>query len=95
MFKYNAPNSHLIDPCLTWSSLAPEKKTEFERCLFEKLVGREEEMVKFFRWYGFMQCKCRNELKMMTHERGTPRLLESKTRLMDYAAVHPELFDLL
>ena len=48
VFEYDAPNSHLIDPRLTWSFLAPEKKTEFERCLFEKLVGREEEMVKFF-----------------------------------------------
>ena len=78
-----------------WGFLEDEHKTEFERSLFEKLVGKEEEMVKYFRWYGFMQCKCRNELKMITHERGTPRPMDSKTRLMDFAGVHPDLFDLL
>ena len=76
-FEYDAPNIHLIDPNLTWSFLATANKTEFERSLFNKLVGREKEMIKFFRWYGFMQCKCRNKLKMMTHERGTPWSRES------------------
>ena len=42
-----------------------------------------------------MQCKCRNELKMITHERGVPRDADSSTRLMDFAKVHPETFDLL
>ena len=55
VFEYDAPNSHLIDPDLMWGFLEDEHKTEFERSLFEKLVGKEEEMVKYFRWYGFMQ----------------------------------------
>ena len=95
VFEYDAPNAHMIDENLTWGFLEEENKTEFERGLFDKLVGKEDKMIKFFRFYGFMQCKCRNELKMLTHERGTPRPIESSTRLMDFLGVHPELFDLL
>ena len=42
-----------------------------------------------------MQCKCRNELKMLTHEMTGARPVDSSTRLMDFAKTHPEIFDLL
>ena len=42
-----------------------------------------------------MQPKCRNELKMIAHERGTPRDINSSTRLADFKNAHAETFDLL
>ena len=94
VFKGDA-NQNLIDANLTYSFLLEEDKPDFEKSLGQLLVGNEADCIHFLRQFGFMKCKCRNDLKMHTHERGTPRDPESSTRLMDFAKDHPQLFDLL
>jgi len=95
VFDYDLENSHLIDENLEWSFLEPDCMSDFEKNLHKKLEGTEEDCIHFLRQFGLMQCKCRNEMKMITHERGTPRQVDSSTRLMDFANVHGEVFDLL
>ena len=95
VYAYDETNTHLIDNQLTWSFLDPSARSEFEKGLYKKLEGKEEECIHFLRQFGLMQCKCRNEMKMITHERGTPRDVDSTTRLMDFASVHEQTFDAL
>jgi len=95
VYAYDEPNTHLIDNQLTWSFRDPSARSEFEKGLYKKLEGKEEECIHFLRQFGLMQCKCRNEMKMITHERGTPRDVDSTTRLMDFASVHEQTFDAL
>ena len=95
VFEYDNENAHLIDTNLSWGFLEESNKGEFEKRLCKKLVGQEADCVHYLRQFGLMQCKCRNELKMLTHEMAGARPVDSSTRLMDFAQTHPEIFDLL
>ena len=52
-------------------------------------------IVHFFRQFGFMRSKCRDEVNRFSQERGTLCDPESKTRLIDFDKVHTQLFDCL
>ena len=59
------------------------------------LVRKEENCIHYLRQVGLMQCKCRIELEILTHEKaGAKRPINSSTRLMDFVKTHQEIFDL-
>ena len=88
-------DEHLIDGNLEWSMLEKEENSDTSRAFYAKLEEDKDNIAHLFQQFGFIQSKCRNELKRFSQEIGTHRDPESMTRLIDFAKVFLNIFDCL
>ena len=90
-------NEHLINMAdVEWGHKeANFTRSGFEKAVFDKLEGREEEMKTVLRRYGLYQAKVRDEIKLFSRETAPVRSNESTHRLRDFWEYFPGVFDLL
>jgi hypothetical protein len=57
--------------------------------------AKDLQLIKYFQMFGFLNNRCRNDLKRFNNERSIKRNPASQTPLIDFANEHPEIFDCL
>ena len=87
---------YLIDEDLQWGETSSEElEGDVYQSYFIKLQPHASDVVHWFQQLGFMKSKCRDDLKWLSNERAGLRDASSSTRLLDFAEVHEQTFDVL
>jgi len=89
---------HLIDESLDWEYEinAPELPSDTYKAFYNKLEPNKHRLAHFFQQHNYLKSNCRNELKRLSALRSvTTRDPNSETRLLDFAAEYPIVFDRL
>jgi hypothetical protein len=56
---------------------------------------KEGQLTQYFQIFGFLDSRCRNDLKRFSNERSIKRNPASQTPLIDFTKEYPEIFDCL
>ena len=94
----NDNNFAQMDDSLEWGYAMhpPEVPSPLYNAFYQKLKEQKEGLLtQYFQMFGFLNNRCRNDLKQFSNERSITRNPASQTALIDFAKEYPEIFDCL
>ena len=93
----NDNNFAQIDDSLEWGyAMHPPNVPSPLYDAFIKLKEQKEgQLTQYFQIFGFLDSRCRNDLKRFSNERSIKRNPASQTPLIDFTKEYPEIFDCL
>lgn len=75
--------------------LSRDDRAGFEKAVYEILKGKQEQVIKSLQVHGLCQLKCREEMKLLSHEGPEVRSNKSSKRLQEFHSDYPQIFDCL
>ena len=85
---------HLIDENLTWGTSVADARDPTYTSFMKTWSTTADHVVHWLQQLGLMTSKVRNELKRLSQETTVIRDASSSTRLTDFSATYPQIFDM-